>query len=380
MMTLEDKAVAWLKYAQSWLNQFGQSSLSDPALTLLERLGRDLERNESKKAWDVIEDLIRLSDTSEGLESAEILLHCGLVAARMGSHREAHKFLSASSSKFVHTHHQSAVAQWMKGSMEWLLPGKEVEAINSWRDAKKKFDAIKLGRESKKDEQVWYSIKCNEMQAALHHAAEIYAIPPLPVGADASGDGAGSEDAPASIGPKDLRVGRMGFFPYYESIRAGSFGPSGMLQMPAGNIEIEQVFIDDKPHRILSVNGSGYFRAPLSNTSIIKVTGDSMNKANIQSGDYVLMQLLPRSLQSFSDGNEHFNQSFMRSFNDGDIVAAEILADDGDSITLKRVYRRGERIVLRPQSTNPKWVEREFDSSDAGFMICGIVFGLLKPL
>ncbi|HNO84592.1 MAG TPA: hypothetical protein PKM54_08195, partial [Anaerolineales bacterium] len=64
----------------------------------------------------------------------------------------------------------------------------------------------------------------------------------------------------------------------------------------------------------------------------------------------------------------------------GDIVAAEIINDEGDGVTLKRIVVRGGRIVLQPQSSNPVHVEREFNISDPHLYICGVVQAIFKPL
>jgi tetratricopeptide (TPR) repeat protein len=380
MMTPENKAVSWVLHVNGWLNKYGNSSLSDPATLLLVRLEREHARNELKKAWDIIDDLNRLSDISEGLESAEIRLRCGLVVAAMGNFKEAQKFFSEASSKYSHSHHHYAIAQWMKGCMEWLLPGKEVDAINSWREAKKKFETLRTGKESKKDEYSWYDTRCKEMHMALHQAAEKYEIPSLPIDADKSENTVNKGDNKNTDDSADLRSDRMGLFSIYEYINAGSFGPSGILEASVGDLEVEQVFIDDKPFGILTVNGSRFFKASMQDTILVKVVGDSMNLANILNGDYVLLRLLPKSFSDFNGLDNPTDIFSSQNFKDGDIVAAEIIDKEGDTTTLKRVFHRGKKIILQPQSTNPDYTEREFDITDEGFCIRGKVLAILKPI
>jgi hypothetical protein len=380
MTNQENKARSWLKRASGWLNQFGDGFLSDPANMLLQRLKREFDRSELKKAWDVIDDLNRLSDVSEGSEAAEIRLQCGLVVAEMGNFKESQKFFSDASSKYINSRHHYAVAQWMKGCMEWLLPGKEVDAINSWREAEKIFQGLKQANVNQKDRHAWYLARCEEMHSALHEATDKYEIPPLPDNASENDNLTGNVDIKDDSNSSHLRSDRMGVFCVYEHINAGSFGPSGILEKSARKMEVEHVFIDDKTFRILAINGGRFFSVSPQTTSIVKVLGDSMNKAGIQSGDYVILRSVPKNFRDFAIADDEQNINSFQIFHDGDIVAAEIFDEGGNAATLKRVSRRGKKVVLKPESKNPKYVEREFDATDEGFAICGIVVAILKPV
>ena len=380
MATPEDKAVSWLKHVNGWLNQYEGSSLSDPADLLLKRLERECDRCESKAAWDVIDDLMHLSDISEELESAEIRLRCGLFTAEMGNFKESQKFFSEASSKYTSSRHRYAIAQWMEGCMEWLLPGKEVDAINSWREAEKAFVGLKQYHVGQKDKHSWYDARCKEMHDALHQAAEKYGIPHLPLGADGNENIVAGQDAKNNDASAGFRSDRMGLFSVHEYINAGSFGPSGNLDTPACNLEVEQVFINDQTYRILAIDGNRFFRASTQGSIVIKVSGDSMNKANVQNGDYVLLRLLPKNFSDFNGAGNRADVYSFQGFRDGDIVAAEILNEEGDATILKRVFRRGKKIILKPQSTNSEYKEYEFDASDEGFCIRGVALAVLKPI
>lgn len=384
MITPEDKAKLWLKRVSRWLNEFGDCSLSDPAILLLERLKRDYDRNELKKAWDIIDDLNHLSDTSEELESAEIRLQCGLAVADMGNFKDAQKLFSEASSKYTNSRHHYAIAQWMKGCMEWLLPGKEVDAINSWREAQKAFETLRQKNISQKDKHSWYDARCKEMHTALHQATDKYGIPPLPLDACKNENTIAEDDIKNNDDTVNFRLDRISLFSIYEHINAGSFGPSGILESPVGDLEIEQVLIEDDPFHILALNGSRVFKASTQDSIVVKVSGDSMNKANIENGDYILLRLLPRNVSDFiitdfqTDNQTDVHP--LQFFKDGDIVAAEIVQEDNESATLKRIFKRGKKIILRPESTNPEYIEREFDITDKGFNIRGVAVAVLKPL
>jgi hypothetical protein len=180
MNTPESIAQSWLRYVHGWLNYWDTSSLSSPAELLLARLEERRKRNESKLAWDTMNDLRRLSDKSEEKECAEILLRCGLVAAEMDNFRDALKLFQGASSKYTTSQHHRAVAFWMAGCIQWLLPNKEVDAINSWRSSMKAFEALRDYNKSKGSRYDWYEKRCLDMAFALNSATKEYTIPALP--------------------------------------------------------------------------------------------------------------------------------------------------------------------------------------------------------
>ncbi|HZD41844.1 MAG TPA: S24 family peptidase, partial [Terriglobales bacterium] len=147
-----------------------------------------------------------------------------------------------------------------------------------------------------------------------------------------------------------------------------------------------RVFINGRPHRIISINGHKVTRIlPISDSIVIKVSGDSMNKANILNGDYILLRLLPKNVSDFDISDilpedEDFYKEAKHSqvVTDGDIVAAEVLNEDSE-VTLKRFYRRGDKIVLAPDSTNPVHRPKIFDSKNQGFFVRGVAVAVFKP-
>src|SRR5215208_5710097 len=89
MNTSEQTVVQWLEYVIQWLNKYEQSTLSDPATLLLEKLETKRKRNELKTALNIIDDLKLLIEKCDTNEGAEIRLKCALIAAEMGLFREA---------------------------------------------------------------------------------------------------------------------------------------------------------------------------------------------------------------------------------------------------------------------------------------------------
>lgn len=89
-------------------------------------------------------------------------------------------------------------------------------------------------------------------------------------------------------------------------------------------------------------------------TYIFRTTGDSMNNANIDNGDYVLVERT-------------------NNLKDGDIVLATI---DGCS-TIKRFRRGPDTITLLPESTNPNNKPIYLHEND-DFVIAGKIIHILK--
>ena len=382
MSTPETIAQSWLRYANSWLNYFGETALSDPANLLLDKLRDKQKHSESKHAWDIINDLKRLSDRSDEKESAEIRLHCGLVAAEMGYFRDALRLLSEASSKYINYKHQRSVAQWMVGCAQWLLPDKEVDAINSWQISMKAFEDLRDHNKNNKAPSEWYRIRCEEMFNALHCATEKYEIPPLPDGADdwiPDADDAARSEQPVNSSDFESRSNsgsfswnRLGAFPVYSYITAGKFASSNMLEDSTGLLEIDVVLINDIPHRIYSLIGGKIVKLPgTHNYYVLQVFGDSMNQAKptpIKDGDYVLMR------QQAQAGN-------------GDIVAAEIVSggNQDNRATLKRFRMSSGKVFLIPESDNPQFESslnpvESFTKFDQGFHIRGVALAVFKKL
>jgi repressor LexA len=83
------------------------------------------------------------------------------------------------------------------------------------------------------------------------------------------------------------------------------------------------------------------------------VVGDSMIEDKIVEGDYAIM----RSIESIED------------VKDGDIVAARVA---GQGTTLKRFYRRKNRVILQPSNAKYQPIEVEFNAVEVQGILAGI--------
>lgn len=162
-----------------------------------------------------------------------------------------------------------------------------------------------------------------------------------------------------------LAVARPRLLNIIGRIPAGGFGVDGQLPHRLGSIRVEgevKAFnIQGVQCRLYSLRTAlGIIRlSSAKNYFILKVVGDSMDRAGISPGDFVLMAQQDTAEQ-------------------GDIVAAEINSED-EGATLKSFARRGRRICLVPNSSNLKYQEQYFDPGASGFSIRGVVIGVFKP-
>jgi hypothetical protein len=169
-------------------------------------------------------------------------------------------------------------------------------------------------------------------------------------------------------------------FVVYDEIPAGLPGPVAYQPSPthpAGHdslqandyLEVTRVQINEQEYLVRSLV-IGKNRVNLISDKphyILRVRGNSMNKAGIDDGDLVVVRS-----QMTADNSQ--------------IVAAEIIGVDVSRATLKRYSRRGKQVVLQAESSDPEYsdaeweFEKDSENSEDGFFIRGIAVAVLKPL
>ncbi len=158
------------------------------------------------------------------------------------------------------------------------------------------------------------------------------------------------------------------FLPVFGRIPAGN--PYPVPKSIVGYIETDRLFIEGKPY---TIRDASLPRVRLSFSPefmyvALQVDGDSMNKAKIFDGDFVLLQM-PRLAVSKRPEN-------------GEIVA--VVLPDQEHITLKRFRRVSEdRVVFEPESTNPNHPSYEHKCRgeyDIGYKVVGTVVAVLAPM
>ncbi len=370
-----------------WLNKFGKSHIPDSSDRLVNRMRSALgEGREEKNPNEARGFLRQLKDLAYNLrddqEVTEILIACAYSAYKLGSFDEAETILVDAISRSWSNIHCRAVVQWMLGCVLWQSMLKRQQAIVSWRNSVSDFERLARQPGLPLDQQVWYQDAwCKldlSMQEALKELGGLSGMGQLP-GKQETVLPPTSEKSPVSQLPSETTVtlasgtpspfgprvtlasDTLQLFTISEEIPAGDFGPSGMDPFPIGTVELNRLSIDGRPYSIHSTRGRSVIRLPLDQKmTVVKVKGDSMNLENITEQDYVLLRRMDVPLN-------------------GDIVMAEIVGIDSRA-TLKRYFKEGDIVTLRPNSNNPAHKPYLFRNGDDGFYIRGVVIAILKPI
>jgi SOS-response transcriptional repressor LexA len=169
-----------------------------------------------------------------------------------------------------------------------------------------------------------------------------------------------------------LRVDSFRFYPVYEKIPAGGFGPVGYEAHPIGRAEIAQILVEGQPHYIIRLPSARSFRGLGEEYVLVRAYGDSMNLVGINDGDYVLVYCPPTGVG--------FNGDITALAHDGDIVVAQIVTAIESEATIKRFRWKADKVILEPCSNNPIHKPRVFTESSEGFHIRAIALAVLKPI
>jgi SOS-response transcriptional repressor LexA len=383
-----------LENAYAWLHRFDASRLSAATKPLVKQMDDACKIGNAVQAWSDIQRLKSLAlQLPSEQEVAEVMLECGKTAFEMGYLDEsAHLLEDAVQRYHGHLHHQG-VAQWMLGYVYWISQTHHDAGIIAWQSSISSFRRL-VGQKYHHDHAIepkWYMDRLDEMRAALECAINADCIsPPRPVVAAAPGVSPTpippfpatpspvspsapttpatptSPTQPASSPPPIYRRhDRLRIAPVSGRIPAGGFGSAVVDPYPSGYIEVDQVMVDGIPHRLVGLRGSNVIQLQVGEPYMtLEVYGDSMNQEGpegIENGDYVLLHMGDKAQE-------------------GDVVAAEIV-DEDERATLKRYLRRGRKIVLQPNSSNPLHEPHIFERTEIGksFFIRGVALAVLKP-
>ena len=302
--------------------------------------------------------------------------------------------------------HYVAVLTWLLGITHWLKSSKHADAINEWKAAIGIFYDISMSSGLTITNKTWYDNELVFMRKALRKAIEIDQLPPLDNFKHLlTAHGIPSRrkfgtTVPRFVKDEQIEVEKEDFafaqdvtpillpenffqlFVVYDEIPAGLPGPIGFTpspRYPAGHldldpydfIEVSRIMIGNREYAV-KILQKGSQRLSLISKSyfyILKVKGNSMNKAGIKDGDYVVMRS-----QMIADN--------------GDIIAAEIVGVDGSRATLKRYTKKGKTITLKAESDSKafagnkgEWDFTEADQNkDDKFFIRGVAVAVLKPI
>jgi hypothetical protein len=359
--------------AYSWLNKFGESHFSACSEELIQQMKIAVDENRTIDAWNILGRLKHIRHgITDDLEVAEIQIECAMVAYRIGYLDEAVQLLESTIPKYISCWHQLGIVQWMLGSIYWINPSKHDAAVLTWQRSLSAFDHLARSKAMTSKQADWYREKWEKMKADLQCAISGDCIPSTPAAATSHhpGTAAGSSSPPPS-GPTLGHTSSSGSYfvtdwlevsTVTEEIQAGRFVPVGAGAFPPDPVLVNNVEINGRIYKIISLRDRGGINLlSVLDYTVLKVQGDSMNQAGIDSGDYILLKK-----QNTADPN--------------DIVAAEIVAVDTQA-TLKRFIRRGANIIiLKPESSNLTYQERTFTRMNEGFYISGVALAVFKPV
>ncbi len=257
--------------------------------------------------------------------------------------------------------HNQAMVNWMLGASFWQTTGQRQQAIRTWQKALALFQSLSHDPNILDPGPDWYKDRVTEMQDHFRRALQSphpARHRPKPV------------TRPVTMPRTVLQPGPLNFIEILGSIRASDFGPNASGPQPIGRVtlqpSVDEFTIDGNPHHLLNLRGSSRIVTLQSSSSyyILKVNGDSMDKAGIDPGDYILLR-------------------YQDSASYGDIVAAEIF-DLDDQATLKTYTRvieadGEEKVLLLPQSNNQDHQPFSFTKSSQELFIGGVALGVFKP-
>jgi len=365
-----------IEAAHDWLNTFNQngSFLGPTVEKLVADMYEAVKAKDISLAWSLI---VRLPKVCEGygdpLEAAEARLECGYCILEMGDTKVAIDFFKDAASRYYSSPHHRGVALWMLGHALWRLRGHENEAILAWRKSINIFGSIQqesrfLSLEKKK----WYRSRQEEMRETLKKEMLKRGITSdFQHQERRSGQLKNISNAQPQAVTRKVAIsksktesghmlpkGYLSSFPLIGNIPAGT--PVGIYPGPDDEIEIQQLSINNNFYQVYDLRGMGGRIRVLKDSKyyILRVAGNSMDMAGIENGDYILLEQ--------TNTAQH-----------NDIVAALILGYDHQA-TLKRFVQWGDKIFLKPESTNTKHKEFQFDRLEGKCQIHGVARALLK--
>ncbi len=152
------------------------------------------------------------------------------------------------------------------------------------------------------------------------------------------------------------------FIHVYQNLAAGKKIWINPEEKAIGRLEVRQVHIDNQAYAVHSLRSDRNFLRVVHSLDygVSKIEGNSMNRARIEDGDYILFQRPTAEPEN------------------GDIVAAAIKTQDQYQGTVKRYRQIDKTIILEPDSTEPVWTPQSYDP--AQLEIIGIVVAVLKKL
>ncbi|HSF81351.1 MAG TPA: S24 family peptidase [Anaerolineales bacterium] len=342
--------------------------LGFPAQVLLENIRASITEGDFDQALDQMDDLKDTTSNLDNCARASIHLECARSYHWMHEPGQAlmelemaDMLLRAIKKPEQCCRHNQAIVNWMLGVFFWQTPGQRRVAIRAWSKSLELFQSLITDPNTLDPNPNWYKDRLTEMKNYYQQAQQ---------SSQSNLRDIRARNWSVTLPRTVLQPGSLKSIAVLGTIPAGGFAPTGAGPLPTSRVSLQpsmdEFMIDGNPHNLFNLRGPSRIISLQSSLQyfVLKVNGDSMDKAGINPGDYVLLRY-----------QDHASY--------GDIVAAEIINVDNQA-TLKSFSRvreasGDEKVLLSPQSNNQIHESFTFLKSKQSFFIRGVALGVFKP-
>lgn len=167
--------------AYTWLDLFDPTRLSAQALNEVNRINEQvnqewLTESDRQDIGAQVDDLLNLgTNSTDPLESAEVLVESAMIHLRIGNITRGQTLLAQAEEIFPPNSHQRAVTLWLLGVFEWQLPGTRNSAITHWTESTLMMGSLaSLYEQSGEGERAaWYKLKREVMEHVLNKKRKV---------------------------------------------------------------------------------------------------------------------------------------------------------------------------------------------------------------
>ncbi|MAT43965.1 MAG: hypothetical protein CL609_16645 [Anaerolineaceae bacterium] len=335
------------------------------------REGENLMRLEK-----MADDLLKVSKVNgTALEIALSTIEFAIIQTRKGSFHKAYRLIEEAAVLLRENpatneiHYQTFAASfWLLGCLEYARGSSRAEILKCWQKALTLYEKLSNHELMLYTGQYRYNIRRMQetISAFISERSETVNSSHFITNAESTLQLA--LPTFSLFKPVTLFSGQTKVLDVYHTIPAG---PLTELEDPPEPLES---FPLQKEQAMFLIDKQGFQLFRLDGTEqtihlnsqlhiVLRVEGDSMNLANIDDGDYILLRLQ-------NDASHE------------DIVAAQIIEKGAEpQATLKRFERDGKKINLKAESSNPKNKSYPFVENDLNhkLSIIGVAIGVFKP-
>jgi hypothetical protein len=343
-------------------NEQPQSFLTSEGIQLVDEIQVALSTHAIDNATRIARHLFFVSNLDRR-EVGEILLRTAIYAVLLKEEAYllfAKEQVQRAAETFVNRDlHSRAFALWFVGYISWQIPMGQREAIRQWDQCRYLLNLLSYSHVSPAPDwyqkvrflivEAFFNTRMREQYYPLkdvrHTRLRPSPQPSIPT----------APPTKPKAPPSRLIIRTI---PVYQYVPAGGWGVVDPDEV--GHLEVEKLMMEGKPYQAIDLVGRG--RVTLRENepyAVVHIKGTSMNKLNIEDGDYVVI-------------HRQEDASHM------DVVLAERITLDSEA-TLKRYYKQGRILELHPESDDPSHPILPVEKRD-DLRILGIAIAVLKPL